>query len=485
MVVQSKFFFILWFIFLLALGYLLGLQLGNISILISVLPPAASFYYFLTSILLVLLIIESLFKKNISWKKPAVIVYITVAIWYLTEPIYTPDNLTIFSNAILEKCYWQIILFLGSFRFFVPQLSQKMVIKPSLAYQLLITSIDPAKLLTYLSLVWLGLLMYGISRMNGDIFGALFPINSRAGGYMWGRAAGAAAGSSGFIVSSASYIYILVCSFFGITLLMQKQLKVRLLNLLVILISWPYFILMGARNIFLAVVMPSILSYVLLSKQKWWIKIIVLGIAFAIINHILTLVITYRHVGFAEIFNQSGIEIALKAEQKHLGLNMLEELCFINDFYQQGRLHISYGGDYLAQFLNFVPRAIWPNKPLVGIYYAILRGFADNSRDIGVSTTVSTGLIGQGVTNFGPYLGPVAAAFLMALWAAFLARLWSQRNSPLRLCLFLAGLGITFNLGREMTLLVLWPIVFGYALVRFLEHINKKKLRSSELNKYS
>jgi hypothetical protein len=241
---------------------------------------------------------------------------------------------------------------------------------------------------------------------------------------------------------------------------------------------------MGARNLFLAVVLPSVFSYALTSKHKWWVKIIVLGAVFIAINYVLSLVIAYRNIGFASLLDSTSQSTAPISEQKHLGLNMLEELSFINSFYQQGTLHINYGSDYLAQFLNFVPRAIWSGKPLVGIDYAIARGFADSTRDIGVFATISTGLIGQGLINFGPYIGPLAPAFLMALWAAFLARLWSQRQSPLRLCLFLAALGITLNLGREITLLVLWPIVFGYALVRFLENLNKKKLRTRELNYY-
>ena len=483
---QNKSLFFLWFIPLLAFSCLLGFQFGDLLTFITVSIPDLNFYYTLAVFLLFVLFIEALTRKKNIWKIPAILVYITVALWYLTETIYTPENLTKFSNDILENCYLQILLFLGAFRLFLPELSKKIVLinSSSATAKVLSTSIDPARLLSYLSGVWLVLLMYGISRMNGDVFSALFPINARTAGNMWGRAAGAAAGSSGFIVSSASYIYILVCSFFGILLILQTQQRVRLINIILVLISWPYFILQGSRNLFLAVALPSIFSYVLMAKHKWWIKFIILVFLFIAINYILTLVITYRNVGFASLLNGTSPSIASNSEQKHLGLNMLEELGFINSFFQKGTLQTQYGGDYIAQFLNFVPRAIWPGKPLIGIDYAIARGFADSSKDIGVFATISTGLIGQGVVNFGLYLGPVAAAFLMSLWAGFLARLWSQRHSPLRLCLFLAALGITLNLGREITLLVLWPIVFGYILVRFLENLNKKKLRSRELNYY-
>jgi hypothetical protein len=289
MVGQNKSLFFLWFIPLLAFGCFLGFHLGDLINYIAVSIPQLNFYYTLAISLLSILFVEALIKKDIIWKIPSILIYITVAVWYLTETVYTPENLTKFSSKILENCYLQIILFLGGFRFFVPQLSKTIVLRNSLSHQakVLATSIEPARLLTYLSAVWLVLLMYGISRMNGDIFGALFPINSRAGGHMWGRAAGAAAGAGGFLVSSASYIYILVCSFFGILLLLQTRHSVRLINLVLILISWPYFILMGSRNLFLAVALPSVFSYTLTSKHKWWIKIIILGAIFISINYIL------------------------------------------------------------------------------------------------------------------------------------------------------------------------------------------------------
>jgi hypothetical protein len=124
---------------------------------------------------------------------------------------------------------------------------------------------------------------------------------------------------------------------------------------------------------------------------------------------------------------------------------------------------------------NVIPRAVWPGKPLVGIDYAIARGFAGDS-DIGVFATISSGLIGQGVQCFGRLLGPVAAALLMAIWVAILAR-FRRQATPLRLGLFLVGMGLTFNLGRDITLLVLWPIIFGYVGVRVLEWRQSRQLR--------
>lgn len=473
------------FVLLLALGLLSRLGIDNLIQDLTTSSFNLPFFYTLAAGLLFILVIEALFKRSKPWALPSLIVYATTTIWYLTETIYSSENLIKFSNAITENAYLQVIAFLTFFRFLVTQISKKLVSSSPVITKVSIeSSLEPNKILFYLSIIWIGLLMFGINRMHGDILGALFPIASRAGVHMWARGAAASTGSSGFIVSSASYIYLLICSFFGILLPLQKKETAKLINLALILISWPYFLLMGARNQFLAVACPSYFSYILLSKQKLWIKILITVAAFMAVNYVFSIIIEYRNIGFASFLREFNQGVSSKSEQKHLGLNMLEELCFINYFYQKETLQPSYGGGYIAEFLNFIPRAIWTSKPLVGIDYAILRGFGGSDSDVGVFATISTGFIGQGVTNFGPLFGPLASAFLLSLWAGFLARLWSQRYSLLRLCLFLAGLGITFNLGRDITLLVLWPIVFGYVIVRILEHLNKKKVQCRSLDYY-
>jgi len=81
--------------------------------------------------------------------------------------------------------------------------------------------------------------------------------------------------------------------------------------------------------------------------------------------------------------------------------------------------------------------------------------------------------------NFGPIFGPVAAGIIMALWTGLLIRWWQQRDSLLRLMLFMLGTGLTFNLGRDITLLVLWPVVFSYCFVRLIEIWTAKQSRAA------
>jgi hypothetical protein len=83
-------------------------------------------------------------------------------------------------------------------------------------------------------------------------------------------------------------------------------------------------------------------------------------------------------------------------------------------------------------------------------------------------------VIGQGGRNFGTVFGPIAAALLLSVWIGVLSRMRLQAT-PLRRALFLVGLGLTFNLGREITLLVLWPFVFGYLGLRLFERYERRR----------
>jgi hypothetical protein len=117
---------------------------------------------------------------------------------------------------------------------------------------------------------------------------------------------------------------------------------------------------------------------------------------------------------------------------------------------------------------------------MIGIDYAKWRGFESvdsEEGELGVNTTVSAGMIGGGVLNFGQTLGPVAAGILMALWTGLLIRWWEQRKSLLRLVLFMLGVGLTFNLGRDISMLVIWPVIFAYFFVRLAEMWATRRFR--------
>src|SRR5262249_39648135 len=173
--------------------------------------------------------------------------------------------------------------------------------------------------------------------------------------------------------------------------------------------------------------------------------------------------------GFRDLLAAEHPYELVDEDLRQSGLNMIQELCFANAYVGSGEASPAYGGRYLNELLNVVPRVIWRSKPFIGIDYAKWRGLEDPNSELGVVATISTGMIGGGVLNFGPFLGPVTAGIIMALWTGLLMRWWEQRNSLLRLMLFMLGAGLTFNLGRDITLLVLWPVVFAYCFVRLIE----------------
>jgi hypothetical protein len=149
---------------------------------------------------------------------------------------------------------------------------------------------------------------------------------------------------------------------------------------------------------------------------------------------------------------------------------MLEELAWINSFIDKGTYAVNYGQRYFAELVNPIPRVIWPNKPMIGIDYAIARGqLYEAAGDVqgGVGATISTGMIGQGVVNFGTFFGVLAAAFLMALWVVILARQDLLGEKMGRMMLFFIGCVLTFNLGRDITLITLYPFLFGYIMLTY------------------
>jgi hypothetical protein len=155
-------------------------------------------------------------------------------------------------------------------------------------------------------------------------------------------------------------------------------------------------------------------------------------------------------------------------KQKHNGFNMFEELGYINYFIANGTYKVNWGQRYFAELVNPVPRVLWPDKPMIGIDYAIARGLGYGTLDSssgGVAASISTGMIGQGVVNFGRVLGPVFSALLMAIWVAVLARQDLMGKDIGHLLLYSIGLALTFNMGRDITLLVLYPFVFGWLLL--------------------
>jgi hypothetical protein len=226
----------------------------------------------------------------------------------------------------------------------------------------------------------------------------------------------------------------------------------------------------------LAVALPGLLAWVFVRlKSGMFTKIAILVVAFLVTEGWMKFVIQTRSGGdISRAFLQMGVGGVVQqiedSETKHLGLNMFEELAWINSFIDKGTYAVNNGARYFAELVNPIPRVIWPNKPMIGIDYAIARGqlfSGAGESGAGVGATISTGMIGQGVVNFGPVFGVLAAALLMAFWVAILARQDLKGVKMGRMLLFFIGCVLTFNLGRDITLITLYPFIFGYFMLSF------------------
>ena len=253
---------------------------------------------------------------------------------------------------------------------------------------------------------------------------------------------------------------------FGVVAALAKSRRVQVAALGLIAVSWPLVIFDRTRNAILVTVLPGLLSLVFFRlRGRRVAQATVLAAGFLTLSSWFAFVMAHRSsesIAAAFAANKFGE----KGAEKQEGLNMFGELCWINKFLEEGTYRPNWGHRYFAEAVNMVPRTIWSSKPTIGLDYSLVRMRGSGQMDEEtVTATVATGMIGGGVVNFGPWGGPPAAALLMALWVALLARfdLTGERLGRLLLCVL--GLVLTYNLGRDITLLVAYPIFFGYLVL--------------------
>jgi hypothetical protein len=395
-------------------------------------------------------------------------VYVTVFAWYFVDPFIEPDQYSFLPPSLIEQSYGQVLFFLIGFRVAVPVAMRWILSRPSNAV-LAVRGLRPEEILIGAGMTWFLLFLIGIYRMDGDVMGAVLPLDGRAGAIMWGRGA-VESGATGFLISFAGYLFNAVTAFLGVLIFFQRTAFRRRVAAAMFAVTLPYFFFQGARNAFLVAILPFIITYILYGRHWLVIKFVILAVAFVFLNQGFRFVQQFRTGGFREVLATQSPYALVDDNVRTTGLNMIQELCFVNAYLDSGQTSPAYGARYLNDLLNFIPRAIWPSKPMLGIDYAKWRGYEnDDDEGLGVNTTIATGMIGGGVLNFGDIFGPLAAGILMAIWTGLLIRWWKQRESLLRLMLFMLGVALTFNLGRDITLLVLWPVVFAYFFVRLAE----------------
>lgn len=407
----------------------------------------------------------------------------TVAFWYVGDAYYNDyadNHARLFSASVLQAAWWQVAWFIIVFLVTTPKLHY-WINGPQLAsgsgvLRLFNHGVQHRGFQQQLQLlfkgsamIWITLALIAVIRVKSEIPYYFFPFLGHKA-EPWGR--GRIGSGFDALLSVAFYFQLLVTGIFGVVAALATDHRTRRFAIVFCFLAWPYFIFERTRNTMLAAVIPGVLSYGLLRVRGGvWKKAAVLGACFIVVNAWMEFVIANRGgAGVIAAFKEKGFSLRNEEGNRHQGLNMFEELCWVSTFLEQGSYNPNWGSRYFAEAVNIVPRTLWPGKPLIGIDYAIARGQGGGTDGAaGVYATISTGMIGQGVVNFGRFLGPAAAAILMSFWVIILARLDLQIERLGRIPLYASGLILTFNLGRDITLITLYPFVFGSLVVWWFE----------------
>lgn len=432
-------------------------------------------------------------KRREGYGLPACAVVGTAGAWYLGDALYNDYSVYVkeFGPRILETAWWQVVLFLVTFAALVKPLhnrmNRKLIGRKSRVCALMETNFlenanlqnNISKATSALFSAWVILMIVALWRTDWNFQGLFLPfLADRA--EPWAR--GRIGGGIDALISLGNYVHTFLVAAAGLAFAISKR-PGRMLAGIVFFLGAPYFLFGRTRNTMLAVLLPGLLAWVFFRlKGGILMKGVVLAAAFAVVSAWFAFVLQIRSGGsVARAFSQGGVGAVMQAtegeEAKHLGFNMYEELAWCTLLIEQGRYRVNWGERYFAELVNVVPRTLWKDKPLIGIDYALARGYGwegAGEGSGGIAASISTGMIGQGVVNFGGLLGPMATALLMALWAAVLAKQDLTAEDPARLLLYGVGMILTFNLGRDITLITLYPFLFGWMILTWWDNRRAK-----------
>jgi hypothetical protein len=447
--------------------------------------------YFISLLVLIGFAIQGWMARRSAYGLPMIMVLGTVAAWYHGDAIYNDysEYVEEIGTNALDTAWWQVLLFVVCFGLLAPAFHS--MINRSLAgrraysmHYLETNALESPRMQHRIDVVaasmlaaWIGLMAVALTRVNFDFLGLFAPYLGRSAD-PWSR--GRMGGGIDALLSLAGYLQIFLTAGFGITAALARNPRTRRIALLVCILAFPYYIFSRTRNTMIATMLPGILAWVAFRlKGGWMVKGAALAGFFLLINFWMAFVIANRHDGVIQALrSEAAVQEAKKA--RHEGLRMFSELAYMNDYFEKGTLQPSWGQRYFAELVNPIPRAIWKNKPTVGLDYAIARGFAWEGAGAGsggVAASIATGMIGQGVVNFGGFFGPIAAAFLMALWVAVLARQDLLGRDPGRMLLYAVGMILTFNMGRDITFLVVYPYIFGWVLLTAWNYLSAERFQ--------
>src|SRR5215510_13452319 len=251
--------------------------------------------FWLAAVMLVVLTVESCVKLlNRNSFGITLVVYVTTFAWYFVDPFLNPEQYDYLPSYLLGQGYGQVLLFLVGFRIFVPIATRWILRRPNSG--IFDTHLSPGQILRAAGSLWFILFLIGIYRMGGDVMGAVFPLDGRAGPTMWGRDA-LESGASGFLISSGGYVFNAVTAFLGVLIFFQRTTSRRLIAGAMFAITLPYFFLAGARSHFLAATLPCIITYLFYGRHPLVIRLAILAVAFVCLDQGLRFVTANRDNG--------------------------------------------------------------------------------------------------------------------------------------------------------------------------------------------
>jgi hypothetical protein len=409
---------------------------------------------------------------------PAAVLLGTIAVWYVGDALYNDYanfHMVLFPPDILTNAWWQVALFLAVFLLAAPLLHERInrrhLNQESFVFHMFFKRrVDQRQFQRALTVlffaaacVWICLVIGAVLRFKEDFVYYLFPyLGQHPGPWVLNSVA---SGADSFL-ALANYLQLMVGAIFGLVAALSTDTRLRGMAVVGVLLTWPFYILDRTRKFILLVTLPGFLAWVFLRLRGGMLKKAVILSAFCLlINAWFGFIIGHRvESSIVASLEEGEFNFSEASEEKHQGLNMYEELSWINTLTTNGTYEPNMGRNYLANLLNPIPRSLWPGKPTIGLDYAGARGLGDVDSNAGVYATLSDGVVGQGVVNFGRYIGPAFAALLMSFWVCWLARLDLNGSKIGYLPLYCIGLILTFNMGRDITFLELYPFVFGYGI---------------------
>ena len=424
---------------------------------------------------------------------PMLISLATVFVWYFFDIFYNDylaNYQVLFDPGELDTAWRHVFLFLVVFVSATPalnySLNRRYLGNKSYALERFYQGANEPILQRQLRpilkgavIIWCGLILFAVLRYQSALPLFFFP-------YLFGHPgpwlASGVGGGANSIFALAVNFHMLVAMIFGVVAALAKNRRVRMIALFCIFLSWPLFIFDRTRGYILIIFVPGLLAWVFVRFRATFLaKLVVLAVLYLVVNAWFGFIIAARGTGTSVVqaLLNGQFDFFSASEEKHQGLNMFEELAWISILKENNQLPGAPGYNYFANIVNIIPRSLWPGKPTIGLDYAIARGLGSSTAAVGVVATLSFGIIGQGVVNFGLYLGAVAAALIFSLWCCLLARFDLRAREKLGYFpLFGLGLITTFTLGRDISILNLYPLIFGYFVCRLIDRKARRKNRT-------